>query len=174
MLNTTAPGAVRPRRHRTGASTWYRACGHDLCAWGSPSDPEYCAEKLPVYECEHPDCWTTSGSEVLRDGAWHYRCAIDGTVYFVLRDGLIKIGWTRNLYKRLWALGRGSSFIPGLTVGPVEILHTMPGSRWAETDWHHTFAEQRVAGEWFRYEGRLAWFLGPYVKNSTLARSSHD
>jgi hypothetical protein len=39
---------------------------------------------------------------------------------------------------------------------------TLPGSQWAETDWHHTFAEQRVAGEWFRYEGYLSWFLKPY------------
>ena len=105
------------------------------------------------------------------DGTAHYRCAVDGTVYFVMRDKLIKIGWTRNLNKRLWALGRGSSFIPGLTVGPVRLLHTMPGSQWVETQWHDACSEQNVAGEWFRNEGWLAEWLRICKRARTGARS---
>ena len=72
-------------------------------------------------------------------------------VYFVEREGFIKIGTTRNLRARLPSLAQGSCKMPaGVTAGPVTLLATTPGDRETESSYHDRFRRQRVAGEWFR------------------------
>lgn len=71
-------------------------------------------------------------------------------VYFVEREGLIKIGVSANLDKRLSDIGKGSSMLPGMTIGPVTLLATESGDRTLEQSLHQRFRKTRVAGEWFR------------------------
>lgn len=75
----------------------------------------------------------------------------ESVVYFVERDGLIKIGTTTNLRARLRSLGQGGCKMPeGMTVGPVTLLASTPGDRVDESQYHERFRKQRVGGEWFR------------------------
>lgn len=70
-------------------------------------------------------------------------------VYFVERDGFIKIGTTIRLRDRLNALSRGQ-MPEGMTVGPVRLLATMPGDHFIERCLHLRFAEYRIPKtEWF-------------------------
>ena len=71
-------------------------------------------------------------------------------VYFMEREGLVKIGISSNVPKRVQEVSRGSSMISGMTVGPVRLLGTRPGGRDEESRLHKLFKEARVAGEWFR------------------------
>lgn len=72
-------------------------------------------------------------------------------VYFVEREALVKIGVTTNLANRLKAIGKGSSMPPGMTIGPVQLLATVPGDRHDEDTYHARFRQQRIKGtEWFR------------------------
>jgi hypothetical protein len=81
-------------------------------------------------------------------------------VYFVQRDGLIKIGTTTNLPKRLKAIGKGSSMAPGMTIGPVELLATEPGDRDREYRLHSKFQKTRIHGtEWFRPSKSLLRYI---------------
>lgn len=59
-------------------------------------------------------------------------------VYFATRpDGLIKIGYTKDLKQRMRMLG-------------VELIATVRGGRALESALHHRFARSRVEGEWFK------------------------
>jgi hypothetical protein len=72
-------------------------------------------------------------------------------VYFVERQGLIKIGTSRRLKARLESISHGACKMPdGMAPGPVNLLATMPGDQRTESSYHHRFRRQRVAGEWFR------------------------
>ena len=106
--------------------------------------------------------WVSDGilpDPVIRDGkrVWQWskveRAMADdegeySRVYFMESQGLIKIGFTRDLARRHWEL---SNSLPH----PVELLHDMPGSFDLETDLHRQFAHLRVRGEWFRKEPDL-------------------
>lgn len=65
-------------------------------------------------------------------------------VYFVQGtiSGLIKIGTTTNLKKRLQALRTGSA-------EPLVLLGAIPGGDREEQAFHARFGSQRVQGEWF-------------------------
>lgn len=72
-------------------------------------------------------------------------------VYYVERDGLIKIGHSKDLAKRLKSLSTGGVAGPdGMRIGPVKLLLTHGGGRDAEQEMHTRFAADRVTGEWFR------------------------
>lgn len=72
-------------------------------------------------------------------------------VYFVEREGLIKIGTTTNLKARLKAISKGGNMPPGMTVGPVLLLASTPGDRSDEARFHRRFDKQRIPKtEWFR------------------------
>ncbi|WP_373886334.1 GIY-YIG nuclease family protein [Sphingobium sp. CFD-2] len=66
-------------------------------------------------------------------------------VYFIQRgeDGPIKIGFTRNLKRRL---GDFAVSIPE----PVHLRLAIRGSRDVERHYHATFAAHRIMGEWFK------------------------
>lgn len=70
-------------------------------------------------------------------------------VYFVERDGFVKIGTTKRLIRRIGALIEGSSRIRGLSPGPVRLLGVLLGGRDLERELHERFAHRRVSGEWF-------------------------
>ena len=77
-------------------------------------------------------------------------------VYFVRREGLIKIGTTGNLTQRLNRLSRGGSMPDGMTVGRVELLAVAKGGRRQEQEWHRKFAATRIPRtEWFRPTAEL-------------------
>ncbi|WP_327582461.1 GIY-YIG nuclease family protein [Nonomuraea sp. NBC_00507] len=56
-------------------------------------------------------------------------------VYFIKRDGLIKIGWTTNIRSRMKALR------------PDEVLHVQPGTQKDEAALHRAFRHLRVGTE---------------------------
>lgn len=67
-------------------------------------------------------------------------------VYFIRResDGLIKIGTSRTLAKRLVSLKK--------VHGPLRLIATTGGDHRQETAFHRQFRAIRVEGEWFRPE----------------------
>lgn len=71
-------------------------------------------------------------------------------VYFMEREGLVKIGISSNVTKRVQEVSRGSSMISGMTVGPVRLIGTRPGGREEETRLHKMFKDANVGGEWFK------------------------
>jgi hypothetical protein len=67
----------------------------------------------------------------------------EGKIYFVQRpDGLVKIGYTADLSRRLRALAKGHS--------PLQVLRTINGDRKRERRLHAQFASLNQFGEWFR------------------------
>jgi hypothetical protein len=66
-------------------------------------------------------------------------------VYIIEAVGLdrIKIGFTKDLKKRLKAIGNGSP-------APLEILTTIPGGVDLKCKLHEMFIQHRMNGEWFR------------------------
>lgn len=82
-------------------------------------------------------------------------------VYFMEREGFIKIGWTRFLDERVSAVSRGAAMPEGMTVGPVHLLGSMVGDRADEKRLHERFAEWRLDGtEWFYPAPELLEFIG--------------
>lgn len=63
-------------------------------------------------------------------------------VYFIRVDGLTKIGWSTNVYKRVCAIENQLGVL-------VEFLFCFPNNHKTDTEWHHLFADKRVEGEWF-------------------------
>lgn len=69
-------------------------------------------------------------------------------VYYVRRDGLVKIGTTRQLRTRLSA------------IKPDALLAAEPGGRAVERARHEQFAADRISSEWFRMSDALAAHIG--------------
>ena len=80
-------------------------------------------------------------SDALRETqrAAEERLPESGEIYFVYANGLIKVGWSSQAWKRL------------RTYGPdAEVLCLYPGSRADERDLHRTLTPYRAAGrEWY-------------------------
>jgi hypothetical protein len=83
---------------------------------------------------------------------------VDQGVYFVERDGLIKIGETGSLRKRLAALRQGKRKVQLLAIGAADGLHynTRQG---AERRVHHLFRHLHVGFEWFTPDAALLEFI---------------
>lgn len=83
-------------------------------------------------------------------------------VYFLQgkSTGLIKIGWTAVLTRRIANL-RGS------TAEIVELLATVPGDVSLEAYLHERFAADRVRGEWFSPSRGLLAFVAEVKANGT-------
>lgn len=81
-------------------------------------------------------------------------------VYFVERDGFVKIGYSSDLKRRIQQINTGSCLIEGMTVGPVELLATIDGAGKETEDWlHRRFEHLRVGGEWFLLDEELRTFI---------------
>jgi hypothetical protein len=67
-------------------------------------------------------------------------------VYFIRAVGtpFVKIGFTRNLVKRLKLAQWHCPY-------ELKLIHVAEGDRIAERDFHWRFHKRRVRGEWFRY-----------------------
>lgn len=97
-----------------------------------------------------------------------------GTVYFVAREGLIKIGFSVDFEKRLKSLSSGSSMAPGMTVGPVDVLATEPGNPEHERRLHRRFDRTRIQGtEWFRPTAELRSYINGLKENDGSVRTHH-
>lgn len=71
-------------------------------------------------------------------------------VYFIERDGFIKIGRTTRLKARLRAISQGGNMPRWMEPGPVNLLATIPGGWKRELELHARFGDARVDGEWFQ------------------------
>lgn len=67
----------------------------------------------------------------------------DSLVYYARLGNRVKIGYSTSLLKRLAA------------IRPEELLATEPGGPLLERQRHAQFADLRVVGEWFRFDGIL-------------------
>lgn len=77
----------------------------------------------------------------------------ESRVYFVMRlsDGLVKIGVTRRLEKRLRELRR--------LYGEIRLLGDQPGSAHDERELHRIFGHLRVFGEWFEIDDDVLAYM---------------
>lgn len=73
----------------------------------------------------------------------HVRTEMDDICYFIgSKNGPIKIGYTRDLNKRLRTMQTSYPF-------KLEVLATTTGGQIAEARYHQRFADYRLEGEWF-------------------------
>lgn len=101
--------------------------------------------------------------EMARLREWERRNAI-GHVYFLRGGNTVKIGFSKNVSRRLEKLRNGnpeSVFICKVVEGPIS----------KEKAYHKRFAEYRVRGEWFELRGRLAKYLERDVFPISLPKS---
>jgi hypothetical protein len=81
-----------------------------------------------------------------------------GLIYIMRADTRAKIGWCAgDVHKRKAELQTGCPY-------PLEVLLTFAGTPEDEGTLHREFADLRVQGEWFRYEGRLVAFVARKLK----------
>jgi hypothetical protein len=71
-----------------------------------------------------------------------------GHIYYVAANDRVKIGFAKNVKKRLAALSTTSPV-------PLVLLASHRGSQKKEREIHRLFAEYRLTGEWFRLDGEL-------------------
>lgn len=94
-------------------------------------------------------------------------------VYFIEREGLIKIGFSTNLKKRLKDISKGSSMPDGMTIGPVTLLATEPGDRNLESRLHRRFDRSRVDNtEWFRPSKALRRYIEDLARHQQRANAA--
>jgi hypothetical protein len=75
------------------------------------------------------------------------------SVYFIGDgSGLVKIGYSRNVDKRMQVLATGSP-------RPLRVLLTIPGTRSDEGAFHEMFKAEHMRGEWFRLSARIERFI---------------
>ncbi len=76
------------------------------------------------------------------------------SVYFAQRasDGLIKIGWSRNVKYRMMEVR-------------AKVIGAIPGERPEEKVLHARFAHLRVEGEWFKPELELVTYIYADAQN---------
>lgn len=75
-----------------------------------------------------------------------------GWVYFIQSNGLIKIGFSKNVKRRIVSLQIGAA-------EPVVLLGTIAGSQVTEKDVHRLFAKELVRGEWFKPSAMLLAYI---------------
>lgn len=78
--------------------------------------------------------------------------ALPEVVYFMYSAGKIKIGYSKDVLKRLTDLSNMAS-------SPVELIAVLPGDREFERHLHQTFKPDRIHGEWFNPSSEIRRFL---------------
>lgn len=79
--------------------------------------------------------------------------------YFILCEGYVKIGKSKNPFLRFEALTReGDTTIrpEGINISTAHMLGYVVGGARLERELHYLFEDQRVAGEWFHYDSKIA------------------
>lgn len=90
-----------------------------------------------------------------------------GKIYFLRRaDGLVKIGYTDNLKRRMSSLTRSH--------GTLEVLRVINGDRRRERQIHHQFVHLNEFGEWFRATDHLIVAIGALEEGPAVAVASSD
>lgn len=89
-----------------------------------------------------------------------------GGVYFIAAgQNRIKIGWARNVRRRLKELQIGSHV-------RLSLLAAIPGGRQREAELHERFEHLRVRGEWFRADPELTAYIEEEKSRTCLAHLS--
>lgn len=79
--------------------------------------------------------------------------------YFILCDGYVKIGKSKNPFLRFEALTREGDVTirpEGINISTAHMLGYVVGGARLERELHYLFHDQRVAGEWFHYDSKMA------------------
>lgn len=155
-----AESSGRCGKHEDHSAIWERTYNSFRHQWARISMPDAYREVFVrairdaglVADAQHVTQETFEQAKRLRHAS---------VVYFVERQGYIKIGTTSSLKQRLPALAGGSCLMPdGVTPGPVTLLATTPGDREVEAAYHLRFRRLRVKGEWFRPNKALLSLVG--------------
>jgi hypothetical protein len=77
---------------------------------------------------------------------------VRGYVYFIGGGDWVKIGFAKNVSRRLEALRTTCPF-------PLTVLASLPGTAKRERELQNRFASYRLSGEWFRFDGDLKAFV---------------
>lgn len=111
--------------------------------------------------------------------------------YFILCDGYVKIGKSNNPFKRFEALTRENDVTirpKNIDIANAKLLGYVIGGGYLESRLHTLFWQNRVDGEWFHYDSKIAkaievmigsddktieWLLEDVVKNYEVLMS-HD
>jgi hypothetical protein len=95
--------------------------------------------------------------------------ASDECVYWIQEgaDGPIKIGRTRDVWKRRKELQTGNS-------RPLNVLATVTGDGQTERALHSTFAHLRLMGEWFRADSELVQYVATVREWDDVRRRLDD
>ncbi|HEY1361786.1 MAG TPA: GIY-YIG nuclease family protein [Xanthobacteraceae bacterium] len=92
--------------------------------------------------------------------------APEPAIYFIGDgSGVVKIGYSRNVDKRMKVLATGSP-------RPLQVLLTIPGTRSDEGAFHEMFKAEHMHGEWFRLPGRIERFIASGGGEQEDARNS--
>lgn len=74
------------------------------------------------------------------------------SIYFIRHAGLVKIGYSSDLRKRIAAI------ISGIPSPDVTFIGHMPGDREVEAHLHSVFEKHRFSGEWFFFAPPIVQF----------------
>lgn len=92
---------------------------------------------------------------------------IAGKIYFLRRaDGLIKVGYTGNLKRRIGQLSKSH--------GHLEVIKVVNGDRQREKRLHAALAQFNEFGEWFRDCADLRSLIDSVASGSTVELASSD
>lgn len=83
---------------------------------------------------------------------WFRDRETEGWIYFFRAAGMIKIGWSLNIHKRLYDMQRNSPL-------PIEFVGALPGTMRMEKVVHRQFCAHRAHGEWFREHPEITEYL---------------
>lgn len=87
----------------------------------------------------------------------------EGIVYFLRQNGLIKVGWSSDIAKRMKSYGPS-----------VEVLVTFPGSRHDETNLHRQLRSELAKGrEWYHDSAVLQHFIAEALKRHGAPSPKH-
>lgn len=99
--------------------------------------------------------WNWTAVDQAMSGESHWR------IYFVEAHGYIKIGFTRDLDRRV-------SVLDQVFPEPIILLHHIPGTTRTEMELHRKFAHLRVRGEWFRKAPDLMDYIEQIKSKKTV------
>lgn len=74
-------------------------------------------------------------------------------VYFLYSAGLVKIGYTADIYKRF-------ADLKSMGGAPAQLIAVIPGNKSFEKSLHRMFKADRKHGEWFKISADIRRFLG--------------
>lgn len=88
-----------------------------------------------------------------------------GFIYFVRAGDRLKIGFTRNVKRRLSQL---QTFFPE----PLELLGAIPGSLLMEQEVHRHFGHLNITREWFNVEPELLVYIEKMSRSASTLEAS--